>query len=220
MCNPNNPTGAVLSEAAMDAVVAAASRVGAWIICDEIYTGAELDGVRTPTFWGRYDRVLATGGLSKAFGLPGLRTGWVIGPPRVIEQLWSYHDYASMAPTMLTDRLASYALEPVRRERIYERTRGILRANYPIIKAWAKKHHGDLSHIAPKAGAIAWFGIRGSAETNNMAEELRARHGVLIVPGEQTGMKGYFRIGYGGHPPTIDRALERVDQVLARAVLA
>jgi aspartate/methionine/tyrosine aminotransferase len=220
MCNPNNPTGAVLSEAAMDAVVAAASRVGAWIICDEIYTGAELDGVRTPTFWGRYDRVLATGGLSKAFGLPGLRTGWVIGPPRVIEQLWSYHDYASMAPTMLADRLASYALEPVRRERIYERTRGILRANYPIIKAWAKKHHGDLSHIPPKAGAIAWFGIRGSAETNNMAEELRARHGVLIVPGEQTGMKGYFRIGYGGHPPTIERALERVDQVLARAVAA
>ena len=109
MCNPNNPTGAVLSVAAMDAVVAAASRVGAWIICDEIYAGAELDAVRTPTFWGRYDRVLATGGLSKAFGLPGLRTGWVVGPPRVIEQLWSDHDYLSMAPTMLTDRLASYA---------------------------------------------------------------------------------------------------------------
>src|ERR1700685_2279258 len=121
---------------------------------------------------------------------------------------------------MLTDPLASYALEPIRRERIYERTRGILRANYPIIKAWAKKHLGDLSHVPPKAGAIAWFGIRGGADTNNMAEELRARHGGLIVPGEQTGMQGHFRVGCGGNPPTIERALERVDQVLARAVVA
>ena len=82
VCNPNNPTGAVLDSEEMDLVVAAARRVGAWIVADEIYRGAELAGdTLTPTFFGRYERVAVTGGLSKAFGLPGLRIGWVVAPP-------------------------------------------------------------------------------------------------------------------------------------------
>ena len=78
--NPNNPTGAVFTEEEMDAVVAAARRVGAWLVADEIYRGAEVAGGTTPTFWGRYERTIVTSGLSKAFGLPGLRTGWVVAP--------------------------------------------------------------------------------------------------------------------------------------------
>ncbi|MFY9531200.1 MAG: aminotransferase class I/II-fold pyridoxal phosphate-dependent enzyme [Candidatus Acidiferrales bacterium] len=220
ICNPNNPTGAILSAKAMDAVVAAASRVGAWIVTDEVYRGAELDGQMTPSFWGKYDRVLATGGLSKAFGLAGLRTGWVVGPAEMIERLWSYHDYASMAPAMLTDHLASLALEPARRSRLLERTRNILLKNYPVLRDWAKRHAGLITHIPPRAGAIAWFGVRGGRDTAAMAEELRVRKGVLLVPGEQLGMGSYFRIGFGGDAGTLERALARVDEVLARAVSA
>ncbi len=59
-----------------------AERRGAWIVADEIYRGAELDtDVTTPTFWGRYDKVIVTSGLSKAFALPGLRVGWASGRP-------------------------------------------------------------------------------------------------------------------------------------------
>src|SRR5690606_7449846 len=75
--NPNNPTGAVLSAEARDALIRAADRAGAWILADEVYTGAELRGPETRTFWGDYPRVIATGSLSKAYGLPGLRIGWV-----------------------------------------------------------------------------------------------------------------------------------------------
>jgi aspartate/methionine/tyrosine aminotransferase len=220
ICNPNNPTGAILSEPAMNAIVAAASRVGAWIVTDEVYRGAELEGPMTPSFWGKYNRVLATGGLSKAFGLPGLRTGWIVGPAEMIERLWSYHDYASMAPMMLTDHLASLALEPARRSRLLERTRGILRRNYPILRDWAKRHDASITHIPPRAGAIAWFGVRGGRDTAAMAEELRVRKGVLIVPGEQLGMPSYFRVAYGGDASVLERALARVDEVLARAVSA
>jgi aspartate/methionine/tyrosine aminotransferase len=218
VCNPNNPTGAVLSAKNIDATVAAAARAGSWIVSDEVYRGAELDGRLTPTLWGKYDRVLVTGGLSKAFGLPGLRTGWVIGPEEMIERLWSYHDYASMAPTMLTDRLATIALEPARRERLLSRTRKILQTNYPAVARWAEANNDILTHIPPKAGAIAWFGVRGGRDTAQMAEDLRVNHGVLIVPGEQTGMGSYFRIGYGGGFETLERALSRVEGVLSRAV--
>jgi aspartate/methionine/tyrosine aminotransferase len=81
ICNPNNPTGARLSGSDLDEICRLAGTVGAWVIADEIYRGAERDGVETGTAWGRYDRVLVTSGLSKAYGLPGLRIGWVTGPP-------------------------------------------------------------------------------------------------------------------------------------------
>ena len=111
--NPNNPTGAVLTEAEMDAIVRAARRVGAWIVSDEVYRGAELaSDTPSPTFWGRAARVIVTGGLSKAFGLPGLRIGWIIAPPKTTERLWAYQDYTTLTPTMLSDRLARAALEP------------------------------------------------------------------------------------------------------------
>src|SRR5262249_21298422 len=104
--NPNNPTGSVLSEPEMDAIVAAARRVGAWIVSDEIYRGAEVAGPLTPTFWGRYARVVVTGGLSKAFGLPGLRTGWILAPPALIRRLCHYHDYLTLTPSFLSEHLA------------------------------------------------------------------------------------------------------------------
>ena len=113
--NPNNPTGSVLSQDEMDAVVAVAKRARAWLIADEIYRGAELDGALTPTFWGRYDKLVVTSGMSKAFALPGLRLGWMVAPPKLIEQLWVHHDYTTLTPGALSERLANLAMEPARR---------------------------------------------------------------------------------------------------------
>lgn len=79
-CNPNNPTGYVLSEEEMKRIVEIASQVGAWVYCDEVYTGAELDYNETKSFIGMYDKVVVNRGLSKAYGLPGLRLGWLVGP--------------------------------------------------------------------------------------------------------------------------------------------
>ena len=215
ICNPNNPTGAVLDPESRNAIVAAASQVGAWILADEVYRGAEFDGDETATFWGTCERVLCTAGLSKAYGLPGLRMGWVVAPAEMIERLWGYHDYTSIAPTVLSDRLASIALEPKRRTWILERTRTILKQNYPILRTWLDSHADRLSHIPPKAGAVAWVGLRSGENSAQMAEELRARQSVLIVPGEQLGMPSYLRFGFGGDVAQLQQALSRFDECLA-----
>ena len=103
----------------MDAVVAAADRVGAWIVSDEIYRGAELDTDETsPTFWGRYDKVVITSGLSKAFAMPGLRVGWIVAPADLIPKIWERHDYTTLTPSSIGDRLAGFAMQPVVRENI------------------------------------------------------------------------------------------------------
>jgi aspartate/methionine/tyrosine aminotransferase len=220
ICNPNNPTGSVLSDAERKAIIAAAAKVGAWILSDEVYRGAEIDCsavpgsktnlVITPTIWGGYERILCTGGLSKAYSLPGLRTGWVVGPADMIERLWSYHDYTSIGPTMLTDRLASAALEPKRREWILNRTRTVLRQNYPALREWLEKHADYFSHIAPKAGAIAWAGLRNGGNSASMAEALRGEKSVLLVAGEQMGMNSFVRFGFGGDPAHLQKALARI----------
>jgi aspartate/methionine/tyrosine aminotransferase len=167
--------------------------------------------------WGGYERMLCTAGLSKAFSLPGLRTGWVIGEPKTIEKLWSYHDYTSIGPSMLTDRLASVALGPERRAWILNRTRESVRRNYPPLRAWLDAHAETFSHVAPKAGAIAWAGLRGGRNSAHMAEELRVKKSVLLVPGEQVGMEGFVRFGFGGDPEHLQKALGRIDEWLGEA---
>jgi aspartate/methionine/tyrosine aminotransferase len=214
ICNPSNPTGAVLRDDMRAAVVAAAAKVGAWVLSDEVYRGAEFDGELTPSFWGGYDQVLCTAGLSKAYSLPGLRTGWVVGPPKMIEKLWSYHDYTSIGPTMLTDRLASVAIAPERRAWILNRTREILRRNYPPLQAWLASHTDIFSHVPPRAGAIAWAGLRDGRNSAQMGEELRVKKSVLLVPGEQLGMQSFVRFGFGGDAEILQKALARIDEWL------
>jgi aspartate/methionine/tyrosine aminotransferase len=213
ICNPNNPTGSRLTASELDAIGAVASVAGAWVIADEIYRGAELDAVESPTMWGRAERVIVTSGLSKAYGLPGLRIGWVVGPPAVVEELWGVHDYTTIAPGALSDLLARIALSPEGRERLLARTRGIIRANYPALRSWIEKHKG-LSHVPPEAGAIAFVKYAHAINSTELVERLRVERSVLVVPGDHFAMDGYLRIGFGSHPDHLAGALERIGEFL------
>jgi hypothetical protein len=212
ICNPNNPTGARLSSQELDAICRIAARVGAWVVSDEIYRGAELDSVETPSIWGRYDRAIVTSGLSKAFGLPGLRIGWVVGPPALVAALWGVHDYTTIAPGALNDRLARVAL--ARREYVLARTRGILSANYPIVRKWIEKRAPALTHVPPEAGAIVLVRYRYGINSTALVERLRDQESVLLVPGDHFDMDGYVRIGFGNHPAYLAAGLTLVGNVL------
>lgn len=214
VCNPNNPTGAILSDADRRAIVAAAGSVGAWILADEVYRGAEREGPETPSFWGSYDRVLATCGLSKAYGLPGLRIGWIVAPSNSTYELWGRKDYTSISPGALSDFLAQKALVPATRARILERTRGILRANYAVLEGWTGKRRGAFRMVAPKAGAIAYVRYPWKVNSTDLVLRLRDQQSVLIVPGDHFGMDGFLRIGYGNEPHDLTGGLTRIDAIL------
>jgi aspartate/methionine/tyrosine aminotransferase len=217
ICNPNNPTGARLTAAELDEVCAVAAACGAWVVSDEIYRGAELDGVETATVFGRYARAVVTSGLSKAFALPGLRIGWVVAPPPVIEDLWGIHDYTSIAPGAINDRLARIALAPERRDALLARTRGILRTNYPVLKRWIRRRPAMLRHVAPEAGAIAFVRYALPIGSTRLIERMRDEQSVLVVPGDHFEMDGFLRIGFGCDPELLIPALERIGEVLDSA---
>jgi aspartate/methionine/tyrosine aminotransferase len=214
ICNPNNPTGARLTSGELDEICSVASHSGAWIVSDEIYRGAELDGVETPTIWGRYERTVVTSGLSKAYSLPGLRTGWVVGPIVLVEELWGAHDYSTIAPAAVSDLLARIALAPARRELLLARTRGILRTNYPVLRRWIERRSSFLSHIPPEAGAITFVKYQYPIGSTALIERIRNEQSVLVVPGDHFEMDGYLRIGFGCDPELLIGALDRVGEVL------
>jgi aspartate/methionine/tyrosine aminotransferase len=219
ICNPNNPTGARLTAAELDRIARVADQHGAWILSDEVYRGAELDGQETPSMWGRSERAIITSGLSKAYGLPGLRIGWIAAPPALIASLWSYHDYVTIAPGALSDRLARVALAPERRARLFERTRGILRRNLPLIEAWLRDA-GGFHWIKPEAGAIVYVRYDHKINSTELVNRLRVEKSVLIVPGDHFGMDGYLRLGFG-EPPEYNRAgLDRLKELLATVAVS
>jgi aspartate/methionine/tyrosine aminotransferase len=214
ICNPNNPTGARLTALELDAIARAADRVGAWVLADEIYRGAELDGQDTPSMWGRGERVLVTSGLSKAYGLPGLRIGWIVGDPALVASTWSYHDYITIGPGALSDRLAQAALVPARRQQLLDRTRGILRANLPLLERWLREHGDLFSWTPPEAGAICYVHYEHAINSTALVNRVREQKSVLLVPGDHFGMDHYLRIGYGEPPEYIAAGLARVHDLL------
>jgi aspartate/methionine/tyrosine aminotransferase len=220
LCNPNNPTGTVLSEAEMDAVIQVAARRNAWIVADEIYRGAEVDTDATsPTFWGRYDKVVVTSGLSKAFAMPGLRVGWTIAPPPLIERIWERHDYTTLTPGLLSDNLAALAMRPDNRERIFSRTRGIIRSNLPRLEEWVRLHDA-FTYVRPVAGAIAYVKYDLPVGSTELVDRIRRDQSVLLVPGDMFGLKKGIRFGFGYDIEHTMKGLAKVDETLAAVAAA
>ena len=189
VCNPNNPTGSILTETEMDAIIRIAEEVGAWILADEVYSGAErLTDDQTPSFYGRYAKVIAVGSMSKAYGLPGLRIGWALGPTDTIADIWARHEYTTISATMLSNKLAALALSPEVRPRILQRTRSYIRQGYPVLQQWMDNHENTFSLSPPGAAAIAFVRYHLDINSTAFTERLRREKSTLIVPGDHFGM--------------------------------
>ncbi|MEJ2216138.1 MAG: aminotransferase class I/II-fold pyridoxal phosphate-dependent enzyme [Gemmatimonadota bacterium] len=212
--NPGNPTGGVLSDASRRAIVDAAAAAGAWILADEVYAGAEVaGGDATPSFWGSYDRIVAVGSLSKAYGLPGLRIGWLVAPHDLAARLWSRTDFTSISAGQLTDTLAAIALRPDIRPKIVERARGIIRSNLQVMTDWMDRME-IFTYRPPDAGAIVYARYDLPLESEELAERLRVEQDLLIVPGAHFAMGKYVRFGFGLPVAELEEALGRFAQLI------
>ena len=213
VCTPNNPTGQALTSREIDEIARIATRHGAWILSDEVYRGAERDGVESGSFSGRGERVVVTGGLSKAYGLPGLRIGWVVAPAEIAQAVLRLKDYSTIAPASVSEVLADIALE--RRPKLLERTRFLLNERWPALEDWAATHSRELHWTPPQAGAICFFSYRFPIDSWPLVERLIRDYSAMVVPGIHFKTERHLRIGFGGPPNILHAGLAGLDRLLA-----
>lgn len=216
ICNPNNPTGQILTEVEMDAVLQAVERSGAYLLADEIYAGAEREtDTVTPTFYGRHDRVISAGSMSKAFGLPGLRVGWLVGPKDLIDTLWQRHEYLTLSSAILSNHhLAPLALRSDVRDHIFARTRQYIRNGWENYQPWLKANEDILSLVPPQASAISLVRYNLNTDSVTLVNRLIREKSVLIGPGDYFGVPNHIRISYGLPPDYLNPGLERIADFL------
>ncbi len=215
VCNPNNPTGRIMTEAEMEAIVAAADRVGAWLLADEVYAGAEREtDIQTPSFFGRYDKVIAMGSMSKAYGLPGLRIGWAVGPAATLDDMWARHDYTTISTTMLSNTLAAIALSPSVRPQILARTRKFIRAGYPVLEQWVRAHGNTFTLYPSQAAAIAFLRYNLDINSTDLVNRMMTEKSLLMVPGDHFGLDHHLRISFGLPHDYLNEGLERAHDLI------
>ena len=213
VCTPNNPTAQTLTRSEIAKVVEIADRHGAWILADEVYRGAELGSEESPSFSGRGQRVVVTGGLSKVYGLPGLRIGWLVAPVAQVDAALKLKDYTTIAPATLSEVLAEVALE--RRPKLLERARFLVAERWPALEDWAAGHARALHWTAPQAGAVCFFSYRFPIDSMPLVDRLIREYSTMVVPGVHFRCERHLRIGFGMEPRLLDAGLAAIDRLLA-----
>jgi len=214
ICNPNNPTGSVLSKNMVFEIGDIARQAGAWILVDEVYRGAELSGEECTSFWDiDYDKAIVNCGLSKAYGLPGLRLGWSIASEDYIQDAWATHDYTSIAIGRLSDLIATHVLQRTNRKFFLTATLTALRNNLDLFQKWLDNYPGKFRFITPQAGAMAFVHYEFDINSTKLVEKVRDEVSVMLVAGDWYGMDRYLRFGYGAKQDDLIIALDRIDRV-------
>jgi aspartate/methionine/tyrosine aminotransferase len=204
---PNNPTGAVINEQQLKTILQWAEEYNFYVICDEVYHELIYQPDIVPPYARSLSkRAISVGSMSKAYGLSGLRLGWIAGPESIIEQCWKYKDYTSISNSPISDYLAQFALDNFKQ--ISERNHNIITKNREILKQWFEEHNRYFNYYLPEAGVLCFPGLKNiPISSKQLALDLFNKKSLLVVPGECFDMSNHLRIGFGGDTKKLKKSL-------------
>eukprot|EP01116_Phalansterium_solitarium_P021082 TRINITY_DN6436_c0_g1_i1.p2 TRINITY_DN6436_c0_g1~~TRINITY_DN6436_c0_g1_i1.p2 ORF type:complete len:292 (-),score=91.48 TRINITY_DN6436_c0_g1_i1:180-1055(-) len=220
---PHNPTGYLMPADQFREVVQIASEARVTLLSDEVYRLLEYDDAdRLPAACDLYDGAVSLGVMSKAFGLAGLRIGWVATKNReLLEQMAAFKDYTSICNSAPSEFLATLALRV--RHKIIERNMGIIRRNLQLLDSFFARHKDLFEWHRPKVGAIAFPKLRIEVDSEAFCEDLVKRSGVLLLPStcysyDVGGVHRHFRLGFGR--ASMPESLQQLEAYIADQHLA
>ena len=212
--NPNNPTGTLIPSDMMKDIVTIARQSGAYLFCDEVYSGVSIDGALSPSVCDLYEKGIATGSMSKAFSLAGLRLGWLATHDRqALAQFRRVRDYDLVSCGLFDEEIAALAL--AHKEKILARNRAILAANLPILDAWVEGEP-HVSYVKPTAGTMALVHYALSIGSRDFCRRMYEETGAFCVPGDCFDEPFSFRVGYGHEADVLRKGLEAVSGFIRR----
>jgi aspartate/methionine/tyrosine aminotransferase len=212
--NPNNPTGAVMTQHELEALCEIAEDVGAYIHCDNALRGSEGNGFSAPTpeF---YEKGIITGSISK-LGATSPRIGWIVADKDIIERCWIMKDYTTLSHCGIGDKIAEKLL--MNRDRYIKRNAAIRQTNTQIWNKWCEVNNDIISCVYPSSGFTAFPKYRNRLGSIKFAERLLREEGVMVSPGAQFGVDRHLRINLGSRGDTLAQGLERLGKFMRRIV--
>lgn len=216
---PNNPTGKIVDPRTLTQIVELCRLHGIYLFSDEVYRGIERDErKRLPQAADLYERALSLNVVSKAYGLPGLRVGWIACRDRdLLARMVGLKHYLSICNAGPSELLATIALKA--RERILKRNRDLAAENLRKLDSFFARHADRFEWYEPDGGCIAYPRYLGSEGVERFCERLVEDAGVLLLPASMYGSEllptpaDRFRIGYGRYG--MDDALAAFDAFLS-----
>lgn len=211
--SPHNPTGVPMSRETFERLLDIARERGLVIFSDEVYRGLEHDPAdRLPAACDVYEHAISLNTVSKAYGLPGLRIGWLAcRDPELIARVRDFKLYTTICSSAPSELLVALALR--HGDRLVDRCRELVLANLPLLDAFLDRHAELFEWVRPTAGPTGFARVRGDFDVKSWCEQTAEQAGVLLLPGAVYDEPGHVRMGFGR--ANFEQALERLEGHLA-----
>lgn len=211
--NPNNPTGALMSEQMLREIVEIARSADAWILCDEVYRHLSQEDGWCSSIVDLYEKGISVSSMSKVFSLAGLRLGWIATHDMsVVKSCLSHRDYNLVSCGVFDEMLAAAALK--HRDKLLERSRKIVRENLQILDDWVGSEP-HVSYVKPKAGTTALVYYDLDISSYEFCEEMYKKTGAFVTPGDCFEVPHSMRIGYAYGKQDLIDGLKAISEYIA-----
>lgn len=211
---PHNPTGKVLEPSTLENLVTICRKHGVWLFSDEVYRllGSPHEPWASPAAC-YYEKAVSLGVMSKAYGMPGLRVGWVAcQDQKVLLKFKQYKDYLSICNSAPSELLTEIAL--TNSEHILAKNNALVRQNITILDAFLKRYSALFSWHRPQGGCIGFIQYHSEESVDRLCHRLVTKHGILLMPSSIYDLdSNFFRIGFGRKNFT--EALNLFEEIIA-----
>lgn len=199
-----------MTPAEQDELIDLAAKAGAYLVWDGAFTELTYDSQPLPDPGERYDRSITLGTLSKAYGLPGLRVGWCLAAPDILENFVRLRDYTTLALSPLVEHVATRAIE--NGDLLVQPRLAQARHNLELLVSWANSHSEFVSIVRPQGGVSVFMRVHGVADIEDFCRHLNDDYSVLLVPGTSFGQPDFVRLGFGCSTTELTTALSRLSE--------
>ncbi|MCJ7624576.1 MAG: aminotransferase class I/II-fold pyridoxal phosphate-dependent enzyme [Anaerolineaceae bacterium] len=210
LTHPNNPTGSVISAKELEAFIELAESIDAYLLVDETYRELSFDEP-APLAAALSPKAISITSMSKAYGIPGIRIGWVAAQEEIINAVCAVREQITICNSALGEKITLEVLR--RKDAFLTEVRKTVLDNYQILKTWMEKRD-DLEWVAPQGGVVAFPRLVEDVPADDMCRLLVEKYKAFVVPGFCFQMPRYFRLGFGGNEPELRAGLDRLDQAL------
>ena len=208
--HPNNPTGSVLTTNELEELIRFAEKRDLFLLVDETYRDLSFSPP-PPLAASLSSRAISICSMSKAFGIPGIRIGWVVGDKETIESVCAVREQVTICNSILSETVAFSVLQ--NRNDILQRVKKKVFSNFSIMNKWINSRD-DLEWIEPCGGVVGFPRLVADEPSFELCLSLIKDHKTFVIPGEYFKMPQHFRLGFGGNSFEIEEGLKRLGLAL------